>query len=86
MRTPTKPALHKALTDSIVKQRPPLRRLTTQAIGHNEHTGRPHRRGWAGVVEELQDGAWTVARCWPGPPQLLWARPDTLHWPGDSEL
>ncbi|CAH0026446.1 unnamed protein product [Clonostachys rhizophaga] len=57
MRTPTRPAkptLQKAHTDNNVKARPPLRRLTTQAIGHHEHTGRPHRQGWAGVVEELQ--------------------------------
>ncbi|POR32671.1 Uncharacterized protein TPAR_07117 [Tolypocladium paradoxum] len=50
---PMKPKLHKSLTDSIVK-RPPLRRLTTQAIGHNENVTTPHRKGWAGVVEELQ--------------------------------
>ena len=57
MRTPThRPHLKKAATishDEHVK-RPPLRRLTTQAIGHNENVGRPHRKGWAGVVEELQ--------------------------------
>lgn len=34
--------------------RPPVRRLTTQAIGHQEHVTRPQRTGWAGVVEELQ--------------------------------
>lgn len=52
-KTPTKPVLQKSLTENVIK-RPPLRRLTTQAIGHSESTGRPHRRGWAGVVEELQ--------------------------------
>lgn len=55
--TPTKPALKKAMTmtdEHHHSKRPPLRRLTTQAIGHNEHTGRPHRKGWAGVVDELQ--------------------------------
>ncbi|KAH7326255.1 hypothetical protein B0I35DRAFT_474922 [Stachybotrys elegans] len=51
--TPTKPQLAKSLTDSAVP-RPPLRRLTTNAIGHQETITRPHRRGWAGVVEELQ--------------------------------
>ncbi|KFA74301.1 hypothetical protein S40288_08043 [Stachybotrys chartarum IBT 40288] len=51
--TPIKPSLQKALTDSIIK-RPPLRRLTTHAIGHQEHVARPHRKGWAGVVQELQ--------------------------------
>lgn len=53
--TPTKPGLKKSFTDGPGQRRhPPLRRLTTQAIGHSESTGRPHRRGWAGVVEELQ--------------------------------
>jgi hypothetical protein len=57
-RTPTRgpPVLKKAATMAAGdhKPRPPLRRLTTQAIGHSENTGRPHRKGWAGVVEELQ--------------------------------
>jgi hypothetical protein len=54
-KTPTKPVLHKSHTEHHhVKARPPVRRLTTQAIGHSENTGRPHRQGWAGVVEELQ--------------------------------
>jgi hypothetical protein len=35
-------------------RRPPMRRLTTQAIGHNDHSSGPHRMGWAGVVQELQ--------------------------------
>ncbi|KAG5926259.1 hypothetical protein E4U42_003499 [Claviceps africana] len=50
---PTKASLRKSLTDGVVK-RPPLRRLTTQAIGHQENVLTPHRKGWAGVVEELQ--------------------------------
>jgi hypothetical protein len=54
MRAPAKPVLHKARTELHHAKRPPLRRLTTQAIGHNENVGRPHRQGWAGVVEELQ--------------------------------
>lgn len=55
LSTPTKPALKKSYTDGPGgKRAPPLRRLTTQAIGHSASTGRPHRRGWAGVVEELQ--------------------------------
>ncbi|KAL1865649.1 hypothetical protein VTK73DRAFT_5095 [Phialemonium thermophilum] len=33
---------------------PPLRRLTTQAIGHQDGVETPHRRGWLGVVQELQ--------------------------------
>jgi hypothetical protein len=37
-----------------VKAKPPLRRLTTQAIGYQESTATPHRMGWAGVVKELQ--------------------------------
>ncbi|KZZ91049.1 hypothetical protein AAL_06790 [Moelleriella libera RCEF 2490] len=35
-------------------QFPPVRRLTTQAIGHQENVIKPQRQGWAGVVEELQ--------------------------------
>ncbi|KJZ78275.1 hypothetical protein HIM_02313 [Hirsutella minnesotensis 3608] len=50
---PSKATLHKSLTESFIK-RPPLRRLTTQAIGHQENVTTPHRKGWAGVVEELQ--------------------------------
>ncbi|KAG5993885.1 hypothetical protein E4U54_003259 [Claviceps lovelessii] len=49
----TKPSLRKSFTESAVK-RPPLRRLTTQAIGHHENVLGPHRKGWAGVVQELQ--------------------------------
>lgn len=42
------------------KRKPPMRRLTTQAMGHHDATldeekfGGTHRRGWAGVVQELQ--------------------------------
>jgi hypothetical protein len=32
----------------------PVRRLTTQAMGHNEKTEHTHRSGWYGVVAELQ--------------------------------
>jgi hypothetical protein len=49
--------LPSGVTDGIkegVKAKPPLRRLTTQAIGHQESTATPHRMGWAGVVKELQ--------------------------------
>ncbi|KAG6038705.1 hypothetical protein E4U41_003839 [Claviceps citrina] len=49
----TKPSLKKSLIESAVR-RPPVRRLTTQAIGHQENVNTPHRKGWAGVVEELQ--------------------------------
>ncbi|KAG5978927.1 hypothetical protein E4U55_005759 [Claviceps digitariae] len=49
----TKSSLKKSFTESAVK-RPPLRRLTTQTIGHQENVLTPHRKGWAGVVEELQ--------------------------------
>ncbi|KAL2190667.1 hypothetical protein L209DRAFT_675348 [Thermothelomyces heterothallicus CBS 203.75] len=46
-------ALPKALADGI-KSEPPLRRLTVQAIGHRENVEGGHRKGWAGVVMELQ--------------------------------
>ncbi|KAM4066037.1 hypothetical protein HRG_000195 [Hirsutella rhossiliensis] len=48
-----KPALQKSLTETMTK-RAPIRRLTTQAIGHQDNVTTPHRKGWAGVVEELQ--------------------------------
>lgn len=51
--SPMKPMLPKGLVESIAR-RPPLRRLTTQAIGHHENVSTPHRKGWAGVVQELQ--------------------------------
>ena len=37
-----------------LKRTPPLRRITSNAIGHNEGTGSPQRSGWLGVVSELQ--------------------------------
>ncbi|CAI4215127.1 unnamed protein product [Parascedosporium putredinis] len=46
-------SLAKSLTESIGK-RPPLRRLTTQAIGHHHDTAGAHKQGWFGVVQELQ--------------------------------
>jgi hypothetical protein len=53
-RTHPRPGLPHALTEGILKK-PPLRRLTTQAMGHNEHVTSPQRMGWAGVVAELQN-------------------------------
>lgn len=53
LHTPIRPMLPKALSESITK-RPPLRRLATQAIGHNANVAGDHRKGWAGVVQELQ--------------------------------
>ncbi|KAI0386992.1 hypothetical protein F5Y04DRAFT_74670 [Hypomontagnella monticulosa] len=49
---PRPPALPKQLTSN--KQTPPLRRLTTPAMGHHEKHQTPHRAGWLGVMEELQ--------------------------------
>ena len=49
-----RPHLHHALTEGIVRK-PPLRRLTTQAMGHsNTHIGGAQKMGWASVVNELQ--------------------------------
>lgn len=45
--------LPRSLTDGI-RAKPPMRRLTTQAIGHQNNVEGPHRIGWAGVVQELQ--------------------------------
>lgn len=54
-RAPAKPQMRKAATMHHEHARkPPPRRLTTQAIGHSEATGRPHRKGWAGLVDELK--------------------------------
>lgn len=52
-RMQMRPALGHALTESITRK-PPLRRLTTQAMGHNDHSNGPQKMGWAGVVAELQ--------------------------------
>ncbi|GKT50371.1 uncharacterized protein ColSpa_10552 [Colletotrichum spaethianum] len=55
--TPPMTALNASLTRALteeIRERPPLRRLTTQAIGHRENTGTGHKLGWAGVVQELQ--------------------------------
>ncbi|KAI1260892.1 hypothetical protein F5Y18DRAFT_216949 [Xylariaceae sp. FL1019] len=45
--------VNKALLDGI-RGKPPLRRITTQAIGHSEKIEHTHRSGWHGVVAELQ--------------------------------
>ncbi|KAK3360306.1 hypothetical protein B0T25DRAFT_126916 [Lasiosphaeria hispida] len=51
--TPRRDAMHRSVTESI-KTMPPLRRVTTQPISHQESVEGSHRRGWAGVVQELQ--------------------------------
>ena len=48
-----RPSLPHALTEGITRK-PPLRRLTTQAMGHNDASGGIQKMGWAGVVAELQ--------------------------------
>lgn len=45
--------LPRSLTEAVPKKLP-FRRLTTQAIGHQENNHMPVRMGWAGVVKELQ--------------------------------
>lgn len=53
-KTPTRPALPRGLMEGIIN-RPPLRSLTTQAlVNHPEPISKPSRKGWAGVVQELQ--------------------------------
>ncbi|KAF9770342.1 hypothetical protein IL306_012127 [Fusarium sp. DS 682] len=53
-KTPTRPGLPKGLMEGIIN-RPPLRSLTTQAlVNHPEPIPKPSRKGWAGVVQELQ--------------------------------
>ncbi|TVY56840.1 hypothetical protein LSUE1_G009690 [Lachnellula suecica] len=49
-----RPNLPHALTEGI-QRKPPLRRLTTQAMGHNDHVGEAPKQGWMGVVAELQN-------------------------------
>ncbi|KAH6683242.1 hypothetical protein B0J14DRAFT_142243 [Halenospora varia] len=53
-KMPVRPALPHALTEGITRK-PPLRRLTTQAMGHNDHVGEKPKMGWMGVVAELQN-------------------------------
>lgn len=53
MKTPSRPSLPASLSEGIMRK-PPLRRLTTQAVGHSDNVGSPQRMGWAGVVAELQ--------------------------------
>jgi hypothetical protein len=53
MRDTPRPGIPRALTDAI-RQKPPMRRLTTQAIGHQDRVEGVHKMGWAGVVQELQ--------------------------------
>jgi hypothetical protein len=63
-RTIPKMALRPSLMEAIQAgkegggkelRKPPLRRLTTQAMGHSDNqVGGGHRMGWAGVVQELQ--------------------------------
>lgn len=48
-----RPQLPKALTDSI-KQKPMLRRLSTQPIGQSAKVEKNQKQGWAGVIRELQ--------------------------------
>lgn len=53
-----RPGLPHAVTEGIkegVRRKPPLRRLTTQAMGHSDHeVGTGHKMGWASVISELQ--------------------------------
>ncbi|PBP17378.1 hypothetical protein BUE80_DR011856 [Diplocarpon rosae] len=42
------------LMEGITRE-PPLRRLNTQAMGHNDHVGMSQKTGWMGVVAELQN-------------------------------
>jgi hypothetical protein len=50
-----RPGLPHAMTEGI-QRKPPLRRLTTQAMGHmNDHVGEKPKMGWMGVVAELQN-------------------------------
>lgn len=49
-----RPGLPHALTEGIARNPPPLRRITTQAMGHNEAVGGGQKMGWLGVVAELQ--------------------------------
>lgn len=51
--TPRPGGIPRALAEGI-KSKPPLRRLTVQPIGHQETIEGSHRKGWAGVVEELR--------------------------------
>ncbi|KAL2758650.1 hypothetical protein ACRALDRAFT_2040784 [Sodiomyces alcalophilus JCM 7366] len=58
---PTPGMLSRSMTEEL-RQKPPLRRLTTQAIGHSSGTIPGHHAGWAGVVDELQKSPKLKAR------------------------
>jgi hypothetical protein len=45
--------VQRSMTEGAVKKAP-LRRLTTTAIGHKNDTDPPHKKGWFGVIQELQ--------------------------------
>ena len=56
-RAPVPPPLPRPLPDSLtegIKSKPPLRRLTLHAIGHPDAVEGGPRKGWAGVMQELQ--------------------------------
>ncbi|KAH6968633.1 hypothetical protein DER45DRAFT_20068 [Fusarium avenaceum] len=53
-KTPTRPIHPKGLMEGVLNH-PPLRSLTTQGlVNHPEPDTQPSRKGWAGVVQELQ--------------------------------
>jgi len=55
--TPVPPPLPRPLTNSLsesIKSKPPLRRLTLHAMGHPDPVDGGPRKGWAGVMQELQ--------------------------------
>ena len=51
--TPRPGGIPKGLAEGI-RSKPPLRRLTVQTMGHQGNVEGSHRKGWAGVVMELQ--------------------------------
>jgi hypothetical protein len=55
---PTRPTLPHGLSEDMmsrsVTRAPPPRRLTTQAIGHNDNVSGGQKLGWGGVIEELK--------------------------------
>jgi len=53
VKTLSRPSLPISLSE-VITRKPPLRRLTTQAVGHSDNVGGPQKMGWAGVVAELQ--------------------------------
>lgn len=82
-KPPVRPIFKHALTEGVQKK-PPLRRLATQAMGHNDNVGAVPKQGWMGVVHELQNSPLMHKRRASIETSMASPRsPRTLHTPQD---